>query len=87
MGGGFGPGIITGKADLNDSDPNAVNPGGVPIFSGPVLVGGVGVTGVAPEVAEFAAVVAATSNGFSALRQRLRLRRGKFFWMEWLCRL
>ena len=65
MGGGFGPGIITGKANLNDSDANAVNPGGVPIFSGPVLVGGVGVTGVAPEVAEFAAVAAATSNGFS----------------------
>jgi uncharacterized protein GlcG (DUF336 family) len=65
LGGGFGPGIITGKADLNDSDPNAVNPGGVPIFSGPVLVGGVGVTGVAPDVAEFAAVAAATSNGFS----------------------
>jgi uncharacterized protein GlcG (DUF336 family) len=65
IGGGFGPGIITGKANLNDSDSNAVNPGGVPIFSGAVLVGGVGVAGVAPEVAEFAAVVAATSNGFS----------------------
>ena len=63
--GAFGPGIITGKADVNDSDPNAVNPGGVPIFSGAVLVGGVGVAGVSPDVAEFAAVVAATSNGFS----------------------
>src|SRR5450631_2404610 len=39
IGGGFGPGIITGKADLTDSVPNAVNPGGVPIFSGAVLVG------------------------------------------------
>ena len=29
IGGGFGPGIITGKADLLDSDPNVVNPGGV----------------------------------------------------------
>ena len=63
--GGFGAGIITGKADINDSDPNAVNPGGVPIFSGSVLVGGVGVAGVSPSVAEFAAVVAASSNGFS----------------------
>ena len=27
-----GYGIITGKADLNDSDPTAVNPGGVPDF-------------------------------------------------------
>jgi uncharacterized protein GlcG (DUF336 family) len=65
MGGGFGPGIITGKADLNDSDPTAVNPGGVPIFSGTILVGGVGVSGVAADVAEYAAVAAATSNGFS----------------------
>jgi uncharacterized protein GlcG (DUF336 family) len=65
IGGGFGPGIITGKADLNDSNANAVNPGGVPIFSGQILVGGVGVAGVSANVAEFAAVVAATSNGFS----------------------
>jgi uncharacterized protein GlcG (DUF336 family) len=65
IGGGFGPGIITGKADLSDSDPSAVNPGGVPIFSGQILVGGVGVTGVSANVAEFAAVVAASSNGFS----------------------
>jgi uncharacterized protein GlcG (DUF336 family) len=65
IGGGFGPGIITGKADLTDSVPNAVNPGGVPIFSGAVLVGGIGVAGVAPEVAEYAAVAAASSNGFS----------------------
>jgi uncharacterized protein GlcG (DUF336 family) len=64
-GGGFGPGIITGKADVNDSDANAVNPGGVPIFSGSVLVGGVGIAGVAPDVAEFAAVAAASSNEFS----------------------
>jgi uncharacterized protein GlcG (DUF336 family) len=65
LSGGFGPGIITGKADINDSDPNAVNPGGVPIFSGAVLVGGVGISGVSPEVAEYAAVAAASSNGFS----------------------
>jgi uncharacterized protein GlcG (DUF336 family) len=65
IGGGFGPGIITGKADLLDSDPKVVNPGGVPIFSGGVLLGGVGVAGVSADVAEFAAVAAASSNGFS----------------------
>ena len=64
LGGGPGLGIITGKADLQDSDPNAVNPGGVPIFRGGVVVGGVGVAGVPVDVAEFAAYLAATSNGF-----------------------
>jgi uncharacterized protein GlcG (DUF336 family) len=63
LAGGFGPGIITGKADLLDSNPNAVNPGGVPIFRAGVVVGGVGVTGVPPDIAEYAAFVAATSNG------------------------
>ncbi len=62
--GGPGPGIITGKADLQDSDPNAVNPGGVPIFRNNVVVGGIGVTGVSPDIAEYAAYMAATSNGF-----------------------
>jgi uncharacterized protein GlcG (DUF336 family) len=64
LSGAFGPGVITGKADLSDSDPNAVNPGGVPIFRDGVVVGGVGVAGVAADVAEFAAFSAATSNGF-----------------------
>jgi uncharacterized protein GlcG (DUF336 family) len=64
LGGGTGLGIITGKADLQDSDPNAVNPGGVPIFRSGVVVGGVGVAGVSSAVAEYAAYVAATSNGF-----------------------
>lgn len=64
LGGGPGLGIITGKADLYDSDPNAVNPGGVPIFRSGVVVGGVGVTGVSPDIAEYAAFTAATSNGF-----------------------
>ncbi len=61
-----GLGIITGKADLNDSDPNAVNPGGVPLFKQGVLVGGIGVAGVAPDIAEFAAFSAAVGAGFGA---------------------
>lgn len=40
---GSGLGILTGKADMFDSDPNAVNPGGVPIFYSNVVIGGVGV--------------------------------------------
>jgi uncharacterized protein GlcG (DUF336 family) len=57
-------GVATGKADLNDSDPNAVNPGGVPLFRNGSLVGGIGVAGVGPDAAEYAAYAAATSNGF-----------------------
>jgi len=64
LGGGTGPGIITGKVDLLDSDPNAVNPGGVPIFRSGVVVGGVGVAGAPQDVSEYAAFAAATSNGF-----------------------
>ena len=57
-------GIATGKADLYDSDPTAVNPGGVPIFENGVVVGGIGVAGVSGDVAEYAAYAASTSNGF-----------------------
>ena len=64
LSGSFGPGIITGKADLTDSDPNAVNPGGLPIFRNGVVVGGIGIAGVSPDVAEYSAYLAATSNGF-----------------------
>jgi uncharacterized protein GlcG (DUF336 family) len=64
LSGSFGPGIITGKSQLDDSDPNAVNPGGVPIFRNGVVVGGIGVAGVAHDVAEYAAVVALKTNGF-----------------------
>src|ERR1700686_340552 len=46
FGGGPGPGIITGKADVLDSNPNAVNPGGLPIYKGAILVGGIGVSAV-----------------------------------------
>ncbi len=59
-----GLGITTGKADLNDSDPNAVNPGGVPIFKNGHVVGGIGVAGAPPDVAEFAAFSGAVGNGF-----------------------
>jgi len=59
-----GLGISTGKADLMDSDPAAVNPGGVPLFRGGVVVGGVGVVASSFAVAEFAAFTAAVSGGF-----------------------
>jgi uncharacterized protein GlcG (DUF336 family) len=50
-----GLGIITGKATLDDSDPTAVNPGGVPLFKDGEAVGGVGVVSTSNEIAEFAA--------------------------------
>jgi uncharacterized protein GlcG (DUF336 family) len=59
-----GPGVITGKADPNDSDPSAVNPGGVPLFKGGAVVGGVGVVSSSPENAEFAAFSGANNAGF-----------------------
>ena len=65
-----GLGIITGKANVNDSDPNAVNPGGVPLFINNTVVGGVGVVAagsdptVAGNIAEYAAYVAATTAPF-----------------------
>jgi uncharacterized protein GlcG (DUF336 family) len=54
---GSGLGILTGKADTMDSDPNAVNPGGVPIFYQNTVLGGVGVvtSSANMNVAEFAA--------------------------------
>ena len=64
LNGGLGLGIVTGKPGVNDSDPNAVSPGGVPIFENGVVIGGVGVAGVSPNIAEYAAFAAATSNGF-----------------------
>jgi uncharacterized protein GlcG (DUF336 family) len=59
-----GLGIITGKLDAMDSDPTAVNPGGVPLFKNGHAVGGVGVVTTSPEIAEYAAFSAATQSGF-----------------------
>jgi uncharacterized protein GlcG (DUF336 family) len=57
IGGGFGLGVLTGKADTNDSNASAVNPGGVPIFYKNVVVGGIGVVTTSSNlnVAEYAA--------------------------------
>jgi uncharacterized protein GlcG (DUF336 family) len=57
-------GILTGKADLNDSDPTAVNPGGVPLFKQGAVVGGVGVVGPSAAVAEYAAFSGVAGAGF-----------------------
>ena len=67
FGGGPAPGIITGKADVLDSDANAVNPGGLPIYKGDVLIGGVGVAGVASDVAEFTSYSGVVGSGFTPI--------------------
>ncbi len=65
-----GLGILTGKADLLDSNQAAVNPGGVPIFKNNRVAGGVGVV-AAPATAnynavvEYAAVAGTVLNGFA----------------------
>jgi uncharacterized protein GlcG (DUF336 family) len=63
LGGGIGPGVITGKKDVMDSDPNVVNPGGVPIFYRNVVLGGVGVVTSSSNLnlAEYAAEAGATT--------------------------
>jgi uncharacterized protein GlcG (DUF336 family) len=68
LGGGFGPGIVTGKKDVMDSDADAVNPGGVPIFYQNVVLGGVGVVTSSTNlnVAEYAALTGATTQRSAA---------------------
>jgi uncharacterized protein GlcG (DUF336 family) len=68
LSGGFGLGVITGKKDVMDSDPNSVNPGGVPIFYHNVVLGGVGVVTSSAnlDLAEYAALVGATTQRSAA---------------------
>jgi uncharacterized protein GlcG (DUF336 family) len=54
-----GYGITTGKADVNDSQPTAVNPGGVPIFKNGQEVGGIGVVSGDLNTSEYVAFAAA----------------------------
>lgn len=62
-------GITTGKADVRDSgqtsggDAVPVNPGGIPIYRGGKVIGGVGIAGVPPVLAEYAATLAAAGAG------------------------
>ena len=63
-GSSLGLGIITGKADIFDSNPTAVNPGGVPLFKNGHIVGGVGVAGASGDITEFAAFSGAAGAGF-----------------------
>src|SRR5215472_12240664 len=63
LSGGLGIGVITGKADIMDSNATAVNPGGVPIFYKNVVLGGIGVVTTSSNlnVAEFAAFTGSTT--------------------------
>ena len=63
-GASLGTGIVTGKGDVFDSDPNAVNPGGVPVFKNGHLAGGIGVAGASGDADEYAAFSAIASTGF-----------------------
>jgi uncharacterized protein GlcG (DUF336 family) len=58
-----GLGIQTGKADIFDSNPNAVNPAGVPLFKNGHLAGGIGVAGASTDITEFAAASGASGFG------------------------
>ena len=70
---GCGLGITTGKANLDDSDPTAVNPGGIAIYRGCKVVGGIGVvvrnsfSDLLPNHAEFAALSGASAPGLSPI--------------------
>lgn len=61
-------GITTGKADVRDTGQDSpltvpVDPGGIPIYRGGQVIGGVGVAGVRPAFAEYAATAAAAGAG------------------------
>lgn len=61
-------GITTGKPDVRDTGQTSpftvpVNPGGIPIYRGGKVIGGVGVAGVRAEFAEYAATAAAAGAG------------------------
>lgn len=60
-----GLGIQTGKANTLDSDPTAVDPGGVPIFKNGRVAGGIGIAGASAAVREYAAVAATLNKGFA----------------------
>jgi uncharacterized protein GlcG (DUF336 family) len=60
----LGLGVITGKSDVADSEPFAVNPGGVPLFKNGHAVGGIGVVSTSLEASEFAAFSGASVSGF-----------------------
>jgi uncharacterized protein GlcG (DUF336 family) len=67
---GPGLGIQTGKQDVYDSNGNAVNPGGVPIFKNNRVAGGIGVVAASDTpnyngVVEYAAVAGTLGNGFA----------------------
>jgi uncharacterized protein GlcG (DUF336 family) len=63
LGGGFGLGVLTGKADSMDSNAASVNPGGVPLFYKNVVVGGIGVVTTSSDsnIAEYAAFTGSTA--------------------------
>jgi uncharacterized protein GlcG (DUF336 family) len=67
-----GLGMLTGKPDLLDSNPAAVDPGGVPIFKNGRVAGGVGVVAASTTanynaVVEYAAVAGTIGNGFAPM--------------------
>jgi uncharacterized protein GlcG (DUF336 family) len=56
---GLGLGITTGKKDTSDSDAAAVDPGGIPLYVGGRVAGGIGIAGIASAHAEYAAYAGA----------------------------
>jgi uncharacterized protein GlcG (DUF336 family) len=58
---GCGLGITTGKIDFSDQNSSAVNSGGLPIFRGCTVIGGVGIAGVSQDMSEAIALSAISS--------------------------